>query len=83
MYVVLTAHEGNTVQYMLERCRCEGMYRVRYWPLCPVNNTCITRTAGLPTLFHYFCSTYSGSKSGPYLVILDWLSRQYREYVPV
>ena len=32
MYVLLTAHPGNTVQYMPERRSREGMYRVRYCP---------------------------------------------------
>ena len=43
------------------------------------NNTFNTRTAGPPKLFSIFCSTYLGSKSGPYRVILDRLSGQYRE----
>ena len=44
------------------------------------NNTFITRTARLPTFFfRLFCSAYSGSKSGPYHVIMDRLSGQYRE----
>ena len=29
--------------------------------------------------FPFFCSTYSGSKSGPYRVILDRVGGQYRE----
>ena len=50
-------------------------------PGCLVNNTFITRTARLPTLFpfSFFLLLYLGSKSGPYRVILDRLSGQYRE----
>ena len=43
------------------------------------NHTFISRTARLPRLFSIFCRTYSVSKSGPYRVILDRLSGQYRE----
>ena len=32
MYVLLTAHEGNAVQYMLEQRSHEGMYGVRHCP---------------------------------------------------
>ena len=78
MNLLFTAREGKTVQYMLERRSHEGMCRVRYCA-CAVNDTFITLTARLPTLFPLFCSTYSGSKSGPYRVILDRLSGQYRE----
>ena len=42
-------------------------------------HTFVTRTAMLPTLFFHLCSTYSGSKSSPYRVLLDRLGGQYRE----
>ena len=32
MYVLLTKHQGNTVQYMPELRSREGMYQVRYCP---------------------------------------------------
>ena len=48
---------------------------------CAANNTFITRTAiGYQHFFHsFFLFLYFGSKSGPYRVILDQLSGQYRE----
>ena len=79
MYVLLTAHEGNTVQYMLERRSCEGIFRVRY---CPRPRSITHLLHARLSYQHFFIILYilgSGSKSGPCRVILDRLSGQYQE----
>ena len=68
-----------THTYMPPQLRRDGMYQVRCCPSCAVNNLFITRTARLTTLFPSFLCSTRGSKSGPYRVILDRLSGQYRE----
>ena len=80
MYVLLTNHPGNTVQYMPERRSREGMYRVRYYPRAWSITHSLHAQLGYQHFFHSFLLLlYSGSKSGPYSVILGRLSGQYRE----
>ena len=55
MYVLLTKHPGNTVQYMPERRSREGMYLVRYCPRArSITHLLHACTARLPTLFFHF-----------------------------
>ena len=81
IYVLLTKHPGNTVQYMPERRSHEGMYRVRYCPRARSITHLLHARLGYEHFFHSFFVffLFSGSKSGPYCVILDRLSGQYRE----
>ena len=79
VYVLLTKHPGNTVQYMPERRSHEGMYRVRYCPHARSIIHLLHARLGYQHFFPFFFLLYSGSKSSPYRIILDWLSGQYRE----
>ena len=53
-YVLLTAHEGNTVQYMPERRSREGMYRVWYCPRARSITHLLHARLGYQHFFHFF-----------------------------
>ena len=78
--MLLTKHAGNTVQYMPSRLCRSGMYQVWYWPRARSTTHLLHTRLGYQHFFPFFLFLlYSESKSGPYCVILDRLSRQYRE----
>ena len=78
MNVLLTAHEGNTVQYMLDRRSLEGMYQVRYCPRARLITHLLHSRLDYQHFFH--CSAvHTRGQSPKYRVILDQLSGQYRE----
>ena len=78
MYVLLTKHPGNTVQYMPEPRSREGMYRVWHCPHVRSITHLLHARLGYEHFFSIFL-LYSGSESGPYCIKLDWLSGQYHE----
>ena len=78
-HVYLTAHAGNTVQNMLQRPSRVDIFRVRYCQRARSITHLLHARLGYQHFSSIFCSTYSGSKSCPYCVVLDRLSGQYRE----
>ena len=63
MYVLLTKHPGNTVQYMPERRSREDMYRARYCPGAQSITLLLHAQLGYQHFFHsiFFCSTQGQS----------------------
>ena len=64
---------------MLELRSHKDIFRVRYCRRARSITHLLHARLGYQHFSSIFCSTYSGSKSGPYRVILDRLSGQYRE----
>ena len=74
----LIVFRSKEKRYLFGLGMSTGHNSVTVVPLRMSNHTLIAHTAWLPTLFPFFCSTYSGTKCSPYRVILDRLSGQCR-----